>query len=429
MGSELIDADGRLVWGLTPRLLVRQLLYGDLLERLRVRPGDGIRARDLVRTPGLIPGLGSLDPYTPLLRALRETILVHPSALMPYAYDWRQSIASVAGSLAKAAEAHLRAWQTHRHGSREARLWLVCHSLGGLVARYFTEVLGGRAITREIVTFGTPHFGSLKALAALADGNITRRGLLANDVRDLARTMPSMYELVPRYACVASGRDAPRRLTPSDIAALGADWGMMQAADGSNSMLDAATLAGRGSCPVRARVGVTQPTFQTVSIDGGEATMLESIQNENRGGDGTVYRDAASLAGETADYVPQRHGRLASTPEAIAYVHAVLTERPQGPPMAGAVGIGMEVQPAVAAGERLRVRIIAQPEFRVHCYAFDQSTGRGVDSAIAAYDPERDEMSAELTIPRQGMYAIEAKSGGYSAIGETILAHGPPEPH
>lgn len=37
---------------------------------------------------------------------------------------------------------------------------LVCHSAGGLVARYFIQYLGGDKVVRRLITMGTPHQGT-----------------------------------------------------------------------------------------------------------------------------------------------------------------------------------------------------------------------------------------------------------------------------
>ena len=42
--------------------------------------------------------------------------------------------------------------------------------MGGLVARYFIEALGGWEVTRALITFGTPYRGSVNAIDFLAHG-------------------------------------------------------------------------------------------------------------------------------------------------------------------------------------------------------------------------------------------------------------------
>ena len=42
--------------------------------------------------------------------------------------------------------------------------------MGGLVSRYYLEVLGGWRDTRRLITFGTPYRGSLNAVDFAANG-------------------------------------------------------------------------------------------------------------------------------------------------------------------------------------------------------------------------------------------------------------------
>src|SRR5262245_49484222 len=52
---------------------------------------------------------------------------------------------------------------------------VVCHSLGGLVARYYAARLGGAARVRRIITIGTPHQGTLCARVAVDRGGFDLR--------------------------------------------------------------------------------------------------------------------------------------------------------------------------------------------------------------------------------------------------------------
>jgi pimeloyl-ACP methyl ester carboxylesterase len=51
---------------------------------------------------------------------------------------------------------------------------IVAHSLGGLVARYYVQRLGGDARVRTLVTMGTPHAGT-RAVPALAPHPLARQ--------------------------------------------------------------------------------------------------------------------------------------------------------------------------------------------------------------------------------------------------------------
>jgi pimeloyl-ACP methyl ester carboxylesterase len=50
-----------------------------------------------------------------------------------------------------------------RRNVRGGEIDLVCHSLGGLVARTYLQELGGARRVRRCITLGTPHFGTYNA--------------------------------------------------------------------------------------------------------------------------------------------------------------------------------------------------------------------------------------------------------------------------
>ncbi|MEW1861446.1 alpha/beta fold hydrolase [Streptomyces sp. NPDC088194] len=58
--------------------------------------------------------------------------------------------------------------------SGHAQVDIVGHSLGGLVARYYVQCLGGDARVRNLVTMGTPHSGT-RAVPALAPHPLARQ--------------------------------------------------------------------------------------------------------------------------------------------------------------------------------------------------------------------------------------------------------------
>ncbi|MFD0528634.1 esterase/lipase family protein [Kitasatospora arboriphila] len=53
-------------------------------------------------------------------------------------------------------------WAAQAHGGRPVAL--VGHSLGGLIARYYVQRLGGHELVPEVVTLATPHEGTTAAL-------------------------------------------------------------------------------------------------------------------------------------------------------------------------------------------------------------------------------------------------------------------------
>jgi pimeloyl-ACP methyl ester carboxylesterase len=341
MGSELVDAHGTVVWGLNVRALGQAWVRGrmdgltvtddDLAGRPRLRPSR------LLRVPAFLPGLHGIEPYTVLLRRLRDEVAIDPRAVGEFAYDWRLSVEHNGNLLARRCSEHLDNWRSVVASAgyadpAEVRIVLVAHSMGGLVARYATEVAGARTIVRRIITLGTPYFGAVKAVQMLATGQgapVPQRA-----ARRLAVTCPGVYDLLPRYKCVTppvGTTDAAtvqsRLLTPDDVAAVGASRALAVEADDRYSRLDQA--AGTGSAvPISVLVGAEQPTLQSLSISSGQCRFERTLLGIDHGGDGTVYRQAAAPLGATAFPLPQRHGALAKAAEAITFVRDKLPRPP-----------------------------------------------------------------------------------------------------
>src|SRR5690606_18369916 len=93
-----------------------------------------------------------------------------PENFIPFPYDWRRDNRAAAHRLKEVVERKLGLWRK-RPGMSKARAILIAHSMGGLVARYYLEVLGGWDSCRALITFGTPHRGSLNALDSLCNGH------------------------------------------------------------------------------------------------------------------------------------------------------------------------------------------------------------------------------------------------------------------
>jgi hypothetical protein len=428
MGSELVNASGTVVWGMRLRLLARQALMKDVLDRLALPvdlSADGIVATGPLRSAAHLPLLSSMEPYDALERRLR-TMTLAPEAVLAFGYDWRRSIEDAGRKLAGEARMHLQSWRARfaqlpvaeTADLPEPRLSLVCHSMGGLVARWFAEVEGGGDVVRQIVTLGTPFAGSLNAVQVLADGDYLPFGLYADAFRDAARTMPGLHELVARYRCVDEG-GPNRAITPADLGAIGASVTLAERAQQTHARLDAAVqAAGDDRCRVRSAVGTLQPTRQSVSFANGTAEFSESIGGIDERGDGTVYRYAASLKGGEPSPLPQTHGALARTEEAIAFVQAALTDRElqefQGPS-----GVGLRVPEAVRPRARFEAELL-DGEPGALCLAHDAESGVQVD--MAQVMPRDGRLIAAMTLPHEGVFRISVANSGFTAVQKLVLA-------
>ena len=438
MGSELVDADGNTQWGLKPGLLARAWLTRrmDILHvtQEEIAGERRLLATRLLRVPGYMPLLGGLEPYGALLARVAQKA-VDPRAVAEFPYDWRLSIDVNAAELVSRCERHLEAWRgvvaEQRYADpAEVRVVIVAHSMGGLVGRYAIEVLGLGTLVRRLITLGTPYFGAVKALAMLASGEgapVPRRA-----ARQLALTCPGVYDLLPRYRCIkragvgdrrsaATGADLSqplRLLKHYDVTAVGGDgelagaaadrWQRLGLRDGSAASTAMSLLA-----------GAEQPTKQSVIIDSGACQFLDSLAGEDHGGDGTVYRQAAAPRGQDASPLPQRHGSLAKSPEALTFVAEKLVGADTGPPLAPTRKIGVDVSDMVSAGERVEARVTGSDDpVGLTVESVDLETG------VRTRWPPGSVEDGSLRYRRSlapGLHRVEVKAGGFSAISDVVL--------
>ena len=123
------------------------------------------------------------------------------------AYDWRLSCRYNARRLGTIIEPALQRWRDQGGPYADAQVVFVCHSMGGLIARWYIEQCGGAEITRKLITLGTPYRGAARALGQLVNGAHPGLGPLRIDLTGFARSMPSLHQLLPEYACLQHGDD------------------------------------------------------------------------------------------------------------------------------------------------------------------------------------------------------------------------------
>ncbi|MFZ0157776.1 MAG: hypothetical protein WAL50_01995 [Kineosporiaceae bacterium] len=439
MGSALIEgATGKTLWGFdNAGWYASAWTTGGSLDALRVtddeRQGDvgRVRPAGLLRFSSYAPLLRGFEPYTDLAGSLRAA-LPDPTALLEFAYDWRLSVEHNAKQHAVAADQHLAAWRHHPKGSSDARLVLVGHSMGGLVARYFTHVLGGASDVAVTVTLGTPYYGAVKAAVILNQGRGTPVPLPKRRLRRLAATMPGLHDLLPFYRCVDEGQTA-RLLAADDVATLGGDPGLA-----AESIARHAQLLDGEAGVLRLLVGTDQPTMQSLSLDAGKVTALQHavrtdadgivLAREDLRGDETVFRRAAAAFGLSPATLPQSHGSIAKTPEAISHVLDVLRNDTLGPPL-GATELGVDVPDMVSAAEPLVVRVDGPDARSATCLVHDASTGRLVATPRlrrSRQDGEAEDLRvARVDLTEPGTYKIEVKAGGSSAVVQHTMVVAP----
>ena len=334
-------------------------------------PGDGVEPLALMPDLHLLPGLWSANiGYSRLLDWLTQRFTLvppdpkdpaKPANLLPFAYDWRLSNRYNARRLRAVVEPALERWRALAEANREARLILICHSMGGLVARWYVEREGGAALTRKLITIGTPHRGAVAALQQLVNGVGESVGPLRLNLTRFARSLPSAHQLLPQYACLQTGAG----LAPISAVALpGVNPALVADAVAFHAALDAAPEGGAAAVAsaydLHPIVGTRQPTPTTARLVGERIETSEAIEGAREGGDGTVPRLSAAPKALNPDdprlrYAPDQHLGLHSHQAVLDELEGVLTARPVIHRGLAGPQIGVRTEPLLLLGDPLVV--------------------------------------------------------------------------
>jgi triacylglycerol lipase len=128
-------------------LAAASLLYPFGLRRSAKRTPRSARQRTVVLVHGYLANRGPLLPLAAYLRARGHKQIL--------AYEYRGA--------AGIEQAAIGLRDFLRERVRGGRIDLVCHSLGGLVARVYLQQLGGARRVDRCITLGTPHRGTYNA--------------------------------------------------------------------------------------------------------------------------------------------------------------------------------------------------------------------------------------------------------------------------
>lgn len=143
--------------------------------------------------------------YRDFIEALRYELTPDdrkPVPVFAFGYDWRQDCFRSAAQLELMVEEALArtALLPHYKGKAPARVDLVAHSMGGIVAALYLAARGRKARVRRVVTIGTPFRGAVDAVSLLAMGMGNFWGDISRErEREAARSMSSVYQLLPWY--------------------------------------------------------------------------------------------------------------------------------------------------------------------------------------------------------------------------------------
>jgi hypothetical protein len=327
--GSVLQKNGKDIWAISGQAAWRWLRsLGDSLQELRLEGDDpgGIVATRVMPDAHVVPGLVKIDGYSATAKMVADTFDIvagsiqdaRPANFIEFPYDWRLDNRINARRLAELVSDRLPRWREHSHNPA-ARVVFLCHSMGGLVARYYLEVLEGWRDCRALITFGTPYRGSLNAFNFLANGY--KR--LFVDLTEVMRSFPSAYQLLPIYKALRVGEEYVRIAETKGVP--GVELARAQDALAFHREIEAKVTEHRKDAdyfdkgyvivPV---VGTRQPTMQSAVLAGGRVTVgpeLPSwIDPLLADGDGTVPR-ASAIPIELSDayrdsFAPERHGSL-----------------------------------------------------------------------------------------------------------------------
>lgn len=387
--GSVLQKNGRDLWAVSSQAIVQGLFSGGAsLQQLKLDHddpdvddlGDGIQATSLIQDVHMVPGLSKIDGYTGMRRLFTEQFEVvtgdlhsdRPANYFEFPYDWRRDNRAIARQLQQLVATRLPRWRDFS-GAQDARVILVAHSMGGLISRYYLEVLGGWRDCRTLLTFGTPHRGSVNALGFLANGYKQ----LFIDLTAVLRSCTSVYQLLPIYPMltVESTNQDQRVAEVNSIPNV--DQARAQAAlqfhrdiekaEQSNQSNPDYLQHGYFQTPI---VGVSQPTFQSALLSGGKLTLLRDrpaiVPESMVDGDGTVPRVSAIPLAQSERFrgffAAEQHGSLQNNTTLLDQLYQWMVQlqapdlsnirdlAPAGPPQERAA-LGLELDDLYTAAQ------------------------------------------------------------------------------
>ena len=444
-GSVLANKAGKEVWAPSGGAVWRAITsFGNSIEDLALASDDaddGVTAPRLVPDVTLIPGLIKIDGYSRTERYLIDQLGLEAGRnYFAFPYDWRRDNRVIAKRLEASAMDWLKAWRASS-GNADAKLVLIGHSMGGLVARYFIECLGGWQVTRTLMTLGTPHRGSLNAVGFLENGMKKGIGPFGLDLSPLLRSLTSVYQLLPIYPCVSNQGAALQRIAEAAQAGLLSHVNVprataarafhqeIQDAQARNAKDAAYSEHGPVLVPI---VGIEQPTAQSVHIEGGKLSLLNSYEGVDQGGDGTVPR-ASGTPIEMNDakrevYAAETHGALQNADGTLANLKGVLTrdridfrkfQRAEDAAM-----LTLEVDDVVLPGAALALRVRpSEGSPKISVTLTPLAGGAAIDEPLARDAEPGWQQGAFNLAP--GVWRVTAHAEGATPVSDLVVVAAP----
>lgn len=332
VGGSILQKDGKDIWAPTGQVVGHYFSpftdYNKDIKLVEDDPtkdylDDGIRATGIVRGAQIIPGLWKIGIYEKMTEMIKKTFGVveghldsdKPANYIEFPYDWRRDNRASARRLKKVVEGKLDKWRKET-GFNDAKVIIIAHSMGGLVARHYLEVLEGWLDCKVLITFGTPYRGSANALKALAKGTKFARFI---NLTEALRSFTSTYQLLPIYKIIEVDGEYKRiedipdiPNLPSSLAKQGREF-HLEIESAVNKHLENNYENSRYT--ILPFVGISQSTNQSAKLSAKGLEIYKyapSSMSENlQGGDGIVPKVSAipiEYSEELSDtFVSERH--------------------------------------------------------------------------------------------------------------------------
>ncbi|MEW6496388.1 MAG: alpha/beta fold hydrolase, partial [Cyanobacteriota bacterium] len=268
------------LWKVTREVVSRRSLLEELTlqedDPERDYLDDGIRATGLIQDARLVPGFFKVDGYSFIRNQLINDFNITRGKVdedkranfFEFPYDWRRDNRVAARLLKKLIDRKLPRWQELHSG---AKVILIAHSMGGIVARYYLEHLGGAEHCKALITLGTPYRGSVKILNYLENG-FRKRPL--PELTEVVRSFTSAYQLLPMYPIINVDGNWQRVAETDGIPGV-----VKERAKQGREFLR--SLEGKGAYQTKPIVGVGQSTFQSATFANGKLEVSKDTLPTN----------------------------------------------------------------------------------------------------------------------------------------------------
>lgn len=294
MGTELWQGGDRL-W---PDL--RDILTTP--ERFALRPDDGIEPRGPLGEVVIVPNLLKQEQYDRMGDFFEDGLgYTRGKDLLEFGYDWRQDNRISAQRLARAIEE----WQA-RTPEAAGPITLIAHSMGCLVSRWYVERLGGQRKVGRLLLMGGPHAGTPKIIPAILRGRFLPFGLMGERMRRVIAAFPSVYQLLPTYACASDQSERPIDVLADETWVDDAHRALLR-----DARVFRRDLGSRSSVPAVSIFGYGLKTAARLRVERDDDGAWRKADLDTSGlGDETIPESSAVLDGSDVHPVRQTHGSL-----------------------------------------------------------------------------------------------------------------------